>query len=80
MSADWDCASDNLAPRAKRQPGSATMALINAVVWLIVFPVFFVRGLRNGRSTTGDDAGQSAGADWAKEGSFETHNDGCNAA
>jgi len=79
VSCDWDCASDNLAPRAQAEPGSATVALVNAAVWLICTPFDLYARLRNGRSTTGDDAGQQAGrcgADWSAEGSFQNHNGG----
>ena len=76
MSADWDLSTDNLAPRAKSEPGSACIALVNAAVWLICAPFDLYARLRNGRSTTGDDAGQAAGADWSKEGSFHNHSGG----
>jgi len=65
VSCDWDCASDNLAPRAQAEPGSATVALVNAAVWLICTPFDLYARLRNGRSTTGDRSDQ--GADWGSE-------------
>jgi hypothetical protein len=65
---DWEVSLDD------REPGSACIALVNAAVWLICAPFDLYARLRNGRSTTGDDAGQAA--DWGREGSFETHNGG----
>lgn len=65
MSIDWDCASDNLAPRAQAEPGSTTMALVNAAVWLISKPLDLYARLSNRNSTTADDGDK--GANWGGE-------------
>jgi hypothetical protein len=60
--------------------GTDALIAIGVIVCLLILLAMWiaVASLRDGRHPQ-DDA-QDLGADWGGEGSFQPHNDGCNAA